>query len=691
MTKDASTFIDHRRLLLVFADEHKDMLINYTEFMESKCGFFRKTFPLANISDGFAELDSGPVIQVVCAVVCSETSACNMEDFLKPLIARFGKDVDQLLLYCRVCDGNPNEKDEELKSKFNASGFEYKNSTISYIADSSDNIRKFLSDSLIKQKTKQWNAETCAADVLYNIEGFEKLCVQKTKNFLRHISEPHTSGQSGAISFAEPFTNHINTQITDNSLIYPNSRETFPKALIILNIYPEKNISKAMLTDWKRLLWLFDKLQFKVTDVQTDASTENAAETSVKNFANSEYHGDSCVLVILSECKFSQNFIRKTSDSMAAGEKLQDKPRLIILQHWETKPPSADGAPAGLSQFVPAIVDSIRTRRKHTMPEVRVHPHGGMIWCQPAAADSDTDDGSSLVWAICDTFIKYSATEDVVSMISLINEKLKASPPLWCVQTTKYFFITDTSRPLNNSLEPPSTKESAKAGLALIINNYTFKNDCTGKFVREGSDIDREKLKSTFKKFGYDTKIAEDLSAEKVQSEVKQFADDSRHGDTCIVVIMSHGKLGKIIGVDHAEASETKILKILNDSKSLSGKKKLVIFQLCRDHPDGSPSSNSADHPTRLVYPDMIVAHSTSIGEKSFRSTDQGSRFVNSLCDALDKFGKGSDIVSLISAINCIMMRSFYDETSTIKDDTQLPFWLVQTTGPFVLANLTDG
>ncbi|PAA51757.1 hypothetical protein BOX15_Mlig018970g2 [Macrostomum lignano] len=130
--------------------------------------------------------------------------------------------------------------------------------------------------------------------------------------------------------------------------------------------------------------------------------------------------------------------------------------------------------------------------------------------------------------------------------------------------------------------------------------------------------------------------------------------------------------------------------KILNDSKSLSGKKKLVIFQLCRDHPDGSPSSNS-DHPTRLVYPDMIVAHSTSIGEKSFRRTDQGSRFVNSLCDALDKFGKGSDIVSLISAINYIMMRSFYDKTSTIKDDTQLPFWLVQTTGPFVLANLTDG
>uniref|UniRef100_A0A1I8JCT2 CASPASE_P20 domain-containing protein n=1 Tax=Macrostomum lignano TaxID=282301 RepID=A0A1I8JCT2_9PLAT len=573
---------DHRRLLLVFADEHKDMLINYTEFMESKCGFFRKTFPLANISDGFAELDSGPVIQVVCAVVCSETSACNMEDFLKPLIARFGKDVDQLLLYCRVCDGNPNEKDEELKSKFNASGFEYKNSTISYIADSSDNIRKFLSDSLIKQKTKQWNAETCAADVLYNIEGFEKLCVQKTKNFLRHISEPHTSGQSGAISFAEPFTNHINTQITDNSLIYPNSRETFPKALIILNIYPENNISKAMLTDWKRLLWLFDKLQFKVTDVQTDASTENAAETT--------------------------------------GEQLQDKPRLIILQHWETE------------------TAKCRWRARWTFPTPTLMT------------------AAHLVWAICDTFIKYSATEDVVSMISLINEKLKASPPLWCVQTTKYFFITDTSRPLNNSLEPPSTKESAKAGLALIINN-TFKND--SKFVREGSDIDREKLKSTFKKFGYDTKIAEDLSAEKVRSEVKQFADDSRHGDTCIVVIMSHGKLGKIIG-------------------------------LCRDHPDGSPSSNS-DHPTRLVYPDMIVAHSTSIGEKSFRRTDQGSRFVNSLCDALDKFGKGSDIVSLISAINYIMMRSFYDKTSTIKDDTQLPFWLVQTTGPFVLANLTDG
>ncbi|PAA73903.1 hypothetical protein BOX15_Mlig022292g1 [Macrostomum lignano] len=292
-----------------------------------------------------------------------------------------------------------------------------------------------------------------------------------------------------------------------------------------------------------------------------------------------------------------------------------------------------------------------------------------MIWCQPAAADSDTDDGSSLVWVICDTFIKYSATEDVVSMISLINEKLKASPPLWCVQTTKYFFITDTSRPLNNSLEPPSTKESAKAGLALIINN-TFKND--SKFVREGSDIDREKLKSTFKKFGYDTKIAEDLSAEKVRSEVKQFADDSRHGDTCIVVIMSHGKLGKIIGVDHSEASETKILKILNDSKSLSGKKKLVIFQLCRDHPDGSPSSNS-DHPTRLVYPDMIVAHSTSIGEKSFRSTDQGSRFVNSLCDALDKFGKGSDIVSLISAINCIMMRSFYDKLVQLKMTPSCP------------------
>uniref|UniRef100_A0A1I8GM93 TIR domain-containing protein n=1 Tax=Macrostomum lignano TaxID=282301 RepID=A0A1I8GM93_9PLAT len=308
---------------------------SYIEFMSSRCGFYTEKLALNSHLAESETLSRAPVRQIVCLVIFSASQPQRyMKDYLD-FLNQFDESVDQLLLYCNLSE-TETQIDQDLRNQFCSSAFPYRNS-----------------QELIK------------------------------------------------IAGIESFTNRVDpdTLALYGDFIYLNSRIQKPQALIVLNIKLESGkTNKSMHADWRRLLWLFDKLQFEVKDVQTDASSCSQLEECVKTFADSELHGDSCCLVVLSEGWLESSCIDSISKSMAFGKLIKGKPRLIIIQEYQPKSSEAsDAAPKSLPQFLPDAVEAMRLQFRNDKPEVRVHPLSGTVWCQSEASDTESDNATPLI------------------------------------------------------------------------------------------------------------------------------------------------------------------------------------------------------------------------------------------------------------------------------------------------------
>ena len=101
--------------------------------------------------------------------------------------------------------------------------------------------------------------------------------------------------------------------------------------------------------------------------------------------------------------------------------------------------------------------------------------------------------------------------------------------------------------------------EQDQHGLCLIINNEKFKD---GRH-RSGSQIDVLRLKNLFTELGFDCSVEQDLTETEMTEILTEFAEDDRHikSEMMILVILSHGSLGKIETIDGKEVSFKNNLK----------------------------------------------------------------------------------------------------------------------------------
>ncbi|KAG7270272.1 hypothetical protein CRUP_037496 [Coryphaenoides rupestris] len=125
----------------------------------------------------------------------------------------------------------------------------------------------------------------------------------------------------------------------------------------------------------------------------------------------------------------------------------------------------------------------------------------------------------------------------------------------------------------------PVLAPATRTRLALVITNVTF--DHLG--VRNGAEKDEQTIKKLLCSLGYI--VAMDKA-------VKDFFEDPRlpSTDSVFVVIMSHGKMGGILGVHHASDEKPDVFPIDNIYKHMDPKKcgglrnkpKVIIIQACR-------------------------------------------------------------------------------------------------------------
>ncbi|XP_788060.1 caspase-3-like [Strongylocentrotus purpuratus] len=224
--------------------------------------------------------------------------------------------------------------------------------------------------------------------------------------------------------------------------------------------------------------------------------------------------------------------------------------------------------------------------------------------------------------------------------------------------------------------------DQCNKGLVFILNNYHFGPD--SKKERKGSDVDLANVKHVFTEIGYTADEAQDLTAEDIRLELKNLTRKILPSHTSVVLVfMSHGKKEGIQGTDEGVVTVEEIKDMFsgNNCPALIGKPKIMIFQACRGAKvtpsapslatsvvdngictdfvgtdgvarDGGVTLVTEDEacstsPGRVGggeveidcgvpdNADMYIAQSTSEGYYSLRDRQNGSWFIQALCEEL--------------------------------------------------------
>jgi hypothetical protein len=126
---------------------------------------------------------------------------------------------------------------------------------------------------------------------------------------------------------------------------------------------------------------------------------------------------------------------------------------------------------------------------------------------------------------------------------------------------------------------PEYKMDHPRRGLAIVLNHKNFNNNAQ---QRNGTNIDRKKIKATLKKLDFEVKIYDDLCATEIMDILEKVRKQNHYDADCIcLVVLSHGGEGIVSAKD-----ETYPIKKLwepftaDRCPSLAGKPKLFLFQV---------------------------------------------------------------------------------------------------------------
>ncbi|XP_027868917.1 caspase-1-like isoform X1 [Xiphophorus couchianus] len=225
----------------------------------------------------------------------------------------------------------------------------------------------------------------------------------------------------------------------------------------------------------------------------------------------------------------------------------------------------------------------------------------------------------------------------------------------------------------------PVTEDNYRNRVALMITNIKFSDE---KLNRDGAEKDEENMEKLLKSLGYEVVKHRNLTGKGIDDALKSFAklDKLKRTDSVFVVIMSHGKLGKILGIDYKEDNQDdfavdKIFKCLNSHgcQALINKPKVVILQACRGgrsgvttwvhdgESTGPPAPPPEDQEPNLdqsvhVEKDFVSLLASTPDNKAFRESKNGSILIQNIMEVftpesyqkhiIDLFTKVQDLVS---------------------------------------------
>lgn len=225
-------------------------------------------------------------------------------------------------------------------------------------------------------------------------------------------------------------------------------------------------------------------------------------------------------------------------------------------------------------------------------------------------------------------------------------------------------------------------------GTCLIINNCEFKGNVPQRW---GSEIDVDRMKRLFTDLHFRVEVYGDLTAQEMRTLLRNTAkDDTQHHSDCLVVIiMSHGWNGWIMGSDeqmiHTFGDVCEEFSNAN-CEALQGKPKVFFVQACQgdkvdkghravmDEADATYSFRTAPYfapqERTTTFSDVFVAEATIPDHVAQRNALNGSWFVKAIFDVFRKNAHNTHLVDLMEMVSEQVM-----STTNINEVRQTPHY----------------
>ena len=247
---------------------------------------------------------------------------------------------------------------------------------------------------------------------------------------------------------------------------------------------------------------------------------------------------------------------------------------------------------------------------------------------------------------------------------------------------------------------------SKPKGLALIFNFFSYKEERW--LTRYGSNVDAERLDKLFRGIGYNVIVRQDLSsAMDFKTELKDLLVNYGNGDSVVVAVMAHGSNQGVFCCDGGIVSVDEIVSIVGEVDIYLDKPKLIFIQACRGDnrlfcgprvPSSpvepplckdkertsmmhlqaisrkSDESDALASPIRSpdterdsdflpisipAYSDVLIGYSTLPGFVSYRSSQEGSWYIQCLVEVFSQYAFEEDVLSLLTFVNYNVSRKF--------------------------------
>ncbi|XP_013105145.1 caspase-1 [Stomoxys calcitrans] len=224
-----------------------------------------------------------------------------------------------------------------------------------------------------------------------------------------------------------------------------------------------------------------------------------------------------------------------------------------------------------------------------------------------------------------------------------------------------------------------------KRGLALIFNHEYY--DIPRLEPRTGTNVDCEKLKKSFKNLDFEVTAYKDCKLRDLFKHIDNAASQDHSDCDCIAVaILTHGEHGYLYAKDVMYKLESICHYFTaQECPTLAGKPKLFFIQACRGDsldPGIKLQKTETDGETfsemtyRIpVHADFLISYSTIPGFYSWRNTSDGSWYIQSLVEELNKNGIKYDMLSLLTFVSqrvavgyesCVPSRPLMDQQKQI-------------------------
>uniref|UniRef100_A0AAQ4QBA7 Caspase-3 n=1 Tax=Gasterosteus aculeatus aculeatus TaxID=481459 RepID=A0AAQ4QBA7_GASAC len=226
-------------------------------------------------------------------------------------------------------------------------------------------------------------------------------------------------------------------------------------------------------------------------------------------------------------------------------------------------------------------------------------------------------------------------------------------------------------------------------GTCVIINNKTF-DPKTGLSPRNGTDVDAAELEKTFSRLGYKVTVANDQTADQMVDLLADVSkQDHRKSASFVCALLSHGDEDGIYGTDGVsmmpkntitcQAHACRSLKACRGTDTDRG----VNFDA--DSTDGQMLQSIP------LEADFLYAYSTPSGYYSWRNTQNGSCFMQSLCEILHSFSQ-LELMQIMTRVNYEVALHFESSSDKLgySGKKQIPCIMSMLTKDFYFPKISD-